>query len=942
MSLPKPLRHLMRSDALRPFVVVLVAAGCVAAIGEAPEVLAVREPRIVVDMRVTGNATASMFVNDGPDVQVATIVSGVRRRYEFPFDGDVRFLFFRPGNAPGLSVELFSIKAENDGGVVAVYRPDELASWGAEDMTLVSATPRVIRWRTDGVPALASNVQIPLGMSRRADIAASLDDPVALTALTTWVALVVLSLWMPRRRSRMAAVALVTLSVIVAAIVYPIATGLIDPIPSVTTAVGNAALLGYGYVGRQVASVVVLLSLLAVAVAAVLIARTGIARTGPPEQPAPDQDAADADAALPFRPTPGALFGLAGVGIAALALIPDLSAGVVAARVGQFPASAFDSDNILTWEWLSSSGRVPMRDFWYPYGFDYLYHSSLVVGPILQYIVQLLVLAGLGRAAWVLAQRRWWPAIAVVGLVTVVSSADITRYAIPVTVALLYAARDRTVDRFQVGDILFGLAVTLALFTEAPFVGYAALGVGAVVIVDLLEQRGRSWRSWLRRFAHELIVPLAGAIAYVTALLMNGQFGESTGFLLTLRAQSAYGAAPLDLERALSDPLGPDFVVLVAPVVFVAWGSFARTRQDSRIRNAGLYLLVVGAVSFAMLQKYLLRPATSILFFTALLGSVGAVAIAWRPIGRYRVIGAGLILGLVLSIATVGPELSGTWERTRTLPRRVWDNAALVLTKRDEVRRASAVRFGRQHFQQLPGERAVARDLRPSLQGVDHGLFVLSNSPMLYTLLEQEPLWQINTYNMSPIQEQHHVLRDLARHHPRFVVWDPANASFDGVQDFVRIPAVYRYVMRHYVPERTTAGFDVLVPREKAPFAFDYWERTLGTVAELGAIGAVTELPDSRSCRAGAGDCATYLRLRLARSQPAGSAIEVPISVDGSPFTVRLRAMSDQTDYVVRLDRLWFWGVAIAEGLPVELARPPAAPWRATIVSRHVSPDTLY
>jgi hypothetical protein len=929
----------MRSGALRPFVVVLVAAGCVAAIGVAPEALAVREPRIVVDMRVTGNATASMFVNDGPDVQVATIVSGVRRRYEFPFDGDVRFLFFRPGNAPGLSVELFSIKAENDGGVVAVYRPDELASWGAEDMTLVSATPRVIRWRTDGVPALASNVQIPLGMSRRADIAASLDDPAALTALTTWVALVVFSLWMPRRRSRMAAVALATLAVIVAAMVYPIATGLIDPIPSVKNAVGNAALLGYGYVGRQVASVVVLLSLLTVAVAAVLIARTGIARTGPPEQPAPDQDA---DAARPFRPTPGALVGLAGVGIAALALIPDLSVRVAAARVGQFPASAFDSDNILTWEWLSSSGRVPMRDFWYPYGFDYLYNSSLVVGPILQYIVQLLVLAGLGRAAWVLAQRRWWPAIAVVGLVTVVSSADLTRYAIPVTVALLYAARDRTVDRFQVGDILFGLAVTLALFTEASLVGYAALGVGAVVIVDLLEQRGRSWRSWLRRFSHELVVPLAGAIVYVTALLLNGQFGESTGFLLTLRAQAAYGAAPLDLDRALADPLGPNFIVLVAPVVFVAWGSFARTRSDSRLRNAGLYLLVVGAVSFAMLQKYLLRPATSILFFTALLGSVGAVAIAWRPIGRYRAIGAGLVLGLILSIATVGPELSDTLERARALPRRVWDNAALVLTNRDEIRRASAVRFGRQHFQQLPRERAVARDLRPSLQGVDHGLFVLSNSPMLYTLLEQELPWQSNTYNMSPLQEQHHVLRDLARHHPRFVVWDPRNALFDGVQDFVRIPAVYRYVMRHYVPGRTTAGFDVLVPREKEPFAFEYWEQTLGTVAELGAIGAVTELPESRSCRAGGRDCATYLRLRLTRTQPAGSAIEVPISVDGSPFTVRLRTVGDQKDYVVRLDRLWFWGVASAEGLPVELTRPPAAPWRAGIVSRHVSDDVLY
>ena len=147
----------------------------------------------------------------------------------------------------------------------------------------------------------------------------------------------------------------------------------------------------------------------------------------------------------------------------------------------------------------------------------------------------------------------------------------------------------------------------------------------------------------------------------------------------------------------------------------------------------------------------------------------------------------------------------------------------------------------------------------------------------------------------------------------------------------VRTPLVYGWIIEHYRPETTVAGYKVLVPRranEAVPWAF--WRRTLGHVVDLGAVAAAADLPEAGPCTT----CVDYLVVDLKSAPERKISRTVHVRVDGDTYAIRLLLLPGHERYVVRLDRLWFWNLARTAGIKSRLAGESIPGATERVVSR--------
>jgi CheY-like chemotaxis protein len=201
-------------------------------------------------------------------------------------------------------------------------------------------------------------------------------------------------------------------------------------------------------------------------------------------------------------------------------------------------------------------------------------------------------------------------------------------------------------------------------------------------------------------------------------------------------------------------------------------------------------------------------------------------------------------------------------------------------------------------------------------------VFVLGDAPVLYVILQQEPPWHVNLYNMSPLQDQRKVVRWLQEAAPRFVVFDRTEMSFDNVPNHVRVPLVYQEVVESYQFDRSIDGFDVLSRRVDGEPDADYWSAALSPVIDLGYVPNVGSYEELRPCNGPSG-CGSFLVLERS-DDTVGNEIVVPLRFGNTDIAVRFTVDERDSSFVIPLRRTWAWALS----RDVQLSEPLPPGWK--------------
>ncbi len=267
----------------------------------------------------------------------------------------------------------------------------------------------------------------------------------------------------------------------------------LNPVPSVAQAVGGAAMFNTPYEGPEIAA------LLSVAIPAlIMVALTTRSLTRParrldPEasRQSPQTNAAASSSRMPALPR-GPIVVVIGTAILAFTLVPDLMA-YLQQESTPLPYS-WDTSNHVAWQALIEWGLVPMKDFFYPYGFQWLF-SLRSFGPGFAWLAQIAMLTISGWSLWRLSGRRTWCVLACLLALVLAGAwggAPFWRWLpallIPVTYAALGPARHA---RMGSGHLVFGATCLLAALIEPDLLGLGLAGAILMLVGDFVRASSR-------------------------------------------------------------------------------------------------------------------------------------------------------------------------------------------------------------------------------------------------------------------------------------------------------------------------------------------------------------------------------------------------------------------------------------------------------------------
>jgi hypothetical protein len=690
---------------------------------------------------------------------------------------------------------------------------------------------------------------------------------------------------------------------------YKAVPDLRNPDPPVSAAVGAASYFGTPYRGQQIAAVVTVLLLLAAA-AALSHYRDRVWREEPAEPSADEVD----------RSSPGSrrLRGSAIVVVAwaavCLTLFPEL---VDPPSIPVVPG--FDTGNVTAWTFFSQHGLVPMNDYWYPYGYQWLF-AQVPLGSLWSWMANAATLGLLAWSIWRLSGRRVWRVVACLVAVGLISSlgAGLWRYLPALVVAITYAAmgpaRARRLGRDHA--VFFG-ACTLALLIEPDLILMGLAGAFLVLFGEFLSGRVKLEMPVLRKLLVDAVPVVCATVVLLALWIGSGSLGGNAGFFFRLNDVAAYVASDQTVDGMLSGlSLAPTANTLVALLPFLVLAAgLVQCFVSRRPGNvaASRVLLAAAGPSLILLERSLVRP-NDFMYHLPLVAFAFAAILLWDRRDAVAAAITGAFAGAMLAGLQFDEGLQSYLSGVGATPVRTIDS--LVYASRpDAVRGAEdeAVALGR--YYSWP-EAEIARRLR-TVSGSERPSFaVLGDGPMLYVWLRQRPPYHVNLYDSAPLAQQRKMIERLEETKPTYLAWDRDPFPVDKVPYHVRDPLVFSYAIDHYVPAQrgkrscppaqpSCGAADILRrrrPTEKVPLG--YWVSRLGNQIDLGFIPSYADPP--RDPCGGEGSCATYAVVR-GTAMYKGAAIQLIATGQGRSFGVLMRTRPGPSSYAVRLDRLWFW-----------------------------------
>jgi hypothetical protein len=693
--------------------------------------------------------------------------------------------------------------------------------------------------------------------------------------------------------------------------------------PSVAQAVGQASLDDTPYRGAQIAAVVSVATPTLIALAAWAMWR----RKGRSPDAGAKQGSQQAEAPL-AAPKNSPLAMRVGIALLVFSIVPDLRTYLDQASLPV--AYSWDGANLTAWQGFIQLGLTPMKDFFFPYGFQWLY-AARSVGPLYEWAAQAAMFAIAGWSLWRLTNGRTWRVLACLLGVLMIASWDfftvtwggdptwrfLPALLIPLSYAAAGPARHRQLVR---GHAVFGAACFLAVALEPDLL---LMGIAGAILVFLGEivSGALPWRPRLiARGALLDAVPVIGSVLLVLlAWLATGTLAGNLRFFANLSAASAQSALNEQQLGALTNMvIYPTLTSLyaVTPALLAAAGFITAVSERHRERS-GISAVLLGAagVSVVLLAIDFVRPIDEDVVMIPLVAVMWSAILAWRGSALLRGIACGAALAAVLTLCNDQGGDFGFFNSAIAAPVRAV-RSALVAVQPGERARAAAAFMNSNRFAGWPDYYAIDDLLAavPKNQALPQ-FAVIGDLPVTYLLLRQKPPWEVELYDAGPLAEQQTMVNDLRREQPPYLIWSRV-WDIDSVPSQVRDPLVYTWMVEHYVPTRVqpaSSGFAINILRRRTPgepLAGAFFGAKMGTTVSLGYIPSLSGATASPRCNGGPG-CVAYAVLHET-NQVTGASQVLTITSGHTTYGVTFQSRAGVEDYAVRLDRLWFWPLVSA------------------------------
>ena len=223
----------------------------------------------------------------------------------------------------------------------------------------------------------------------------------------------------------------------------------------------------------------------------------------------------------------------------------------------------------------------------------------------------------------------------------------------------------------------------------------------------------------------------------------------------------------------------------------------------------------------------------------------------------------------------------------------------------------------------------------------DDKVFVLGDSPFLYIVLNRKTPFYIDFYDESILGRQENTVEWLKRNVPQYVLWDPGFNLFDSVPNLVRVPLLYSYVARNYVPLTNVRGLSVLRRLHSGELPdVDFWRQQLGNVLDMAYVPSLSEFVFASPSAQDDGSSPLTAVITIA-SPVQGRKRQFMLDIGGKPFEIDFTERANIGSYYIRLDRIAVVQAAEAAGLKIQ---SPAAEGDMSIRLRHLRPaeDSLF
>lgn len=594
-------------------------------------------------------------------------------------------------------------------------------------------------------------------------------------------------------------------------------------------------------------------------------------------------------------------------------------------------SSNWDSQSITAWRYAVSRELLPYRDFWFPYGggwrtlapftsdqLRFFIHCAITFGG---FFTLLFLLSG-GRilATLVFTSLIWWGA-------QEAYFQSLFRYLLPTNLLLFYLWLMRQKVASPMAYVIFGLYASWVFSYESTLAAYACLPVVLLATMQLIQNyKEPEWRAWLFR-THTILLAtcMLGITAYLASLYRDGQLPGYIEFHRDMGALSVIAAVPAAIPDWLGVSTRGDTLVLALTLLLPFWGAWLILWYWKKPEQwLGIYLLLFGCLSFAIYNKYLVRPhgahqflvvplAGVFLYFTALSETFSAAHKALLRLCAVFAIAA-------LYFSPLGNILEVIKNRVHTLAA---DVQTLFLHESVQLEAQADFFSPRSFTHEWPQSMEIYNYIQDLKQSVDiDSMYVLGNDQYLYVLLGERPPFYLTNWEGGTQRAQMRTLADFNESPPDIMLYNPAVRSFDGVPDQVRAPRIYQYAAQNYKVIGDTGGYVVLGRRPEGE-AIDYgrWGELLGQDVFLGFIPGSTSFDTLPDCTQATPDCADYLVVTLARD-PGDALITLSLSTEHGQYRIGWSTRSGQRQYEVPLSRLWFWPSLADKGAPMEWTIP--------------------
>jgi hypothetical protein len=617
---------------------------------------------------------------------------------------------------------------------------------------------------------------------------------------------------------------------------------------------------------------------------------------------------------------------------------PDLSWTLAWLKTAQY-SPHWDDNNLRYWAYWTSHDRLPLRDFWYPYGGLFLFDKPWPTGPIVVWISAVGRYVVLAVALMMASPGRRWSALlatlAVLAAETSGLNFAIHRYLLAGNVVLAFVAARRRRFVGWAPLLTLSIALVMPLVLEPSQLAYAVPAIGAIVALEIVTQR--SVRMVWQGPAFCAVVLLGASIPLLGLLWRHGMLAGTWLFYQRLGDTVEYAAFP---ATVIAHPW-PEFpinsVVAWFPALVMVIGLADCRRADEQARIRGAALVGLAVFDFMVLQKHLIRFMPDTLVWIAFL--TGLTFGVLSPVGRSGPDRAGLGagLGLLAAMLLLQGRLDERLAIAPRLPARLVETLRVLRTP-TALAEANAARFAPARFALYEDQRRLVDELTRRRTRAPR-LFALTDDPLLYLLTGQPPWWHANLYNGSPAYEQRAIIGALQAHPPDYVVAMRTRLFFDGMPLAVRLPDILGFVVVNYVPDVPVDPFVVLrARRDNEPIPIAFWRDFLGESIDLGMLPARLAEHERPPCSIDL-PCDDPLVLE-ATGPVTGPAAVVGLDVEGVLMTLRVRLRPTQSRYVIPLSRLWPSIAARTSGAGLVAMPPPGFSLRWVPAAR--PPGFLY